>query len=175
MWRHVHLNNIHGGPRTSGDDPAVRLVLVFVASSRCSRCSQPHPDLPYPQGEYKIQLEKNSPVCMFQPTEFTQLDHERRFKKVLAALLTGTSIYSLAVLTFTHWIAAGCTFKTYLFKEQNHAPVFQRSLHSWQCCWKLKDPLQLQLCSSTSCLAASQPWPWWDPKSMPEYLFPRCP
>ena len=51
----------------------------------------------------------NQNIFLFQPTEFNQLNHERRFKKVLAALLSGTSIYSLAVLTFTHWIAAGST------------------------------------------------------------------
>ena len=34
MWRYAHLNNVHGPPRASGDDPAVRLVLVFVAATR---------------------------------------------------------------------------------------------------------------------------------------------
>ena len=51
--------------------------------------------------------------CIFQPTEFNQLDHEKRFKLVLAALLGGTTVYSLTVIGFTHWVSAGTTFNIY--------------------------------------------------------------
>ena len=42
-----------------------------------------------------------------QPTEFNQLDHERRFKLVFFCLLTGNTIFSLAALTLNNLLAEG--------------------------------------------------------------------
>ena len=161
MWRYAHLNNVHGPPRTYGDDHAVRLVLVFVAATRffchfldaiaspntypCQSVSQSVSNsfiLEIAISElcelvfsfftfYKVfSLQSASPGsssywrwkttgknfikgCIFQPTEFNQLDHEKRFKLVLAALLGGTTVYSLTVIGFTHRVSAGTTFNIY--------------------------------------------------------------
>ena len=50
--------------------------------------------------------EKNSLNCI-QPTEFNQLDHERRFKLVFFCLLTGNTIFSLAALSLNNLLAEG--------------------------------------------------------------------
>ena len=96
MWLHLGLGHI---PTLgiSGDRPPVHLSLAFLTVASCSCCTQPHQDLPDTQGEQKSRKELTGPAFI-QPTKFNQLNHERRFKLVFFGLLTGTSIYTFAVL-----------------------------------------------------------------------------
>ena len=129
MWRYAHLNNVHGPPRASGDDPAIRLVLVFVAATRFfHHCFLGF--FTFFQGVLVavsltrifliLKVKKAGKdfikVCIFQPTEFNQLDHEKRFKLVLAVLLGGTTVYSLTVISFTHWVAVGTTLYIHILE-----------------------------------------------------------
>ena len=42
-----------------------------------------------------------------QPTDFNQLDHERRFKFVFSGLFISTAIYALAALSLNNWLSEG--------------------------------------------------------------------
>ena len=48
----------------------------------------------------------NSHGCI-QPTEFNQLDHERKFKLVLGALFSVATVYVLSLLGIAHLLKAG--------------------------------------------------------------------
>ena len=93
------------------------------------------------------------PGYIHQPTEFNQLDHERKFKLVLGGLFTATTIYSLSVLSFTRWLAAGTDhiYKYSRYKTVN--PNFQTNIHSWRRWLKLKD-------QAGSCLVVLQLLQW---------------
>ena len=105
VWQHSDLSNICT-PNPSGDDSPARFILALVAISRRSCSSQSHKDFPDTQGKYKSMKRNPTNECI-QPTEFTQLDHERRFQQIFFGLLTSTTIYSLAILTINNLVAEG--------------------------------------------------------------------
>ena len=105
VWQHSDLSNICT-PNPSGDDSPARFILALVAISRRSCSSQSHKDFPDTQGKYKSMKRNPTNECI-QPTEFTQLDHERRFQQIFFGLLTSTTIYSLAVMSLNNLVAEG--------------------------------------------------------------------
>ena len=46
-------------------------------------------------------------LMFFQPAEFNQLDHERRFKQVFFGILSGSTVYTLAVLSLNTLVSLG--------------------------------------------------------------------
>ena len=105
VWQHSDLSNICT-PNPSGDDSPARFILALVAISRRSCSPQSHKDFPDTQGKYKSMKRNPTNECI-QPTEFTQLDHERRFQQIFFGLLTATTIYSLAVMSLNNLFAEG--------------------------------------------------------------------
>ena len=105
VWQHFDLSNMGTVLCTSGNPHPVHRALADLSGTGHPPCPQPHQDIPHTQGDKKPQG-RNSPGTI-QPTEFNQLDHERKFKRVLGGIFTATLIYILSALALTHLLGAG--------------------------------------------------------------------